>query len=119
MPAVIPFSRTLFGVCPNFRPRITAIILFFVFLCGFLIAGVRKTQEDTLKVFIYQIYLFYQKYLACKTTNTRGDRMLNTDRHQIYEFEWQLILTLQMTSAEIWSLQNYSQLQCDTTGPGK
>ena len=27
---------------------------FLCFLCGFLIAGVRKTQEDTLKVFIYQ-----------------------------------------------------------------
>ena len=27
---------------------------FLCFLCGFLIAGVRKTQKDTLKVFIYQ-----------------------------------------------------------------
>ena len=26
---------------------------FLCFLCGFLFAGVRKTQEDTLKVFIY------------------------------------------------------------------
>ena len=32
----------------------------------FLVAGVRKTQEDTLKVFILS------KYSACKTINTRG-----------------------------------------------
>ena len=51
MSAVIPFFRTLFGVCPTFRSRITAIYTFVYFLCGFLFAGVRKTQEDTLKVF--------------------------------------------------------------------
>ena len=51
---------------------------FLSFLCGFLIAGVRKTQEDTLKVFIYQ------KYLGMQNNNTGGDRMLNTDRHKIY-----------------------------------
>ena len=54
MSAVIPFFRTLFGGCPTFRSRIMAIYTFLSFLCGFLFAGVRKTQEDTLKVFIYQ-----------------------------------------------------------------
>ena len=48
------YFSTLFGVCPTFRSRITAIYTFLCFLCGFLFAGVRKTQEDTLKVFIYQ-----------------------------------------------------------------
>ena len=54
IPAVIPFFRTLFGVCPSFRSRITAIMHFFIFYVDSLIAGVNKTQEDTLKVFIYQ-----------------------------------------------------------------
>ena len=52
MSAVIPFFRILFGMCPTFWSRITAIYTFLYFLCGFLFAGVRKTQEDTLKVFI-------------------------------------------------------------------
>ena len=83
MSAVIPFFRTLFGVCPTFRSRITAIYTFLYFLCGFLFADVRKTQEDTLKVFIYQKYLGMQKKntggIECNTqtdikyTNSSGD----------------------------------------------
>ena len=84
MSAVIPFFRTLFGVCPTFRSRITAIYTFLSFLCGFLFAGVRKTQEDTLKVFIYQ------KYLGMQNNKHGGDRMWNTDSHKIHEFEWRL-----------------------------
>ena len=97
---MIPFFKDPFWGVSAFLASYHGCYSFLYFLCGFLIAGVRKTQEDTLKVFIYQKYLFYQKYLACKTTNTGGDRMFNTDRHKIYEFEWRLILTLLMTGAK-------------------
>ena len=42
-------NSTLFGVCPTFRSRTTAFIIFFFFSMWILIfAGARKTQEDTL-----------------------------------------------------------------------
>ena len=72
MPAVIPFFKDPFWGVSVFSASYHGCYSFLCFLCGFLIAGVRKTQEDTLKVFIYQKYLFYLKYLACKTINTRG-----------------------------------------------
>ena len=42
-------NSTLFGVCPTFRSRTTAFIIFFFFSMRILIfAGARKTQEETL-----------------------------------------------------------------------
>ena len=60
------YISTLFEVCPTFRSRITAIILFFIFYVDSYFAGARKTQEDTLKVFILS------KSKACKTTTQGG-----------------------------------------------
>ena len=72
MPAMMPFFKDPFWGLSKFPASYHGYYSFLCSLCGFLIAGVRKTQEDTLKVFIYQKYLVYQKYLACKTTNTGG-----------------------------------------------
>ena len=42
-------NSTHFGVCPTFRSRTTAFIIFCFFSLWILIfAGARKTQEDTL-----------------------------------------------------------------------
>ena len=70
MPAMIPFFKDPFWGVSVFPASYHGYYSFLCFLCGFLIVGVRKTQEDTLKVFIYQKYLVYQIYLACKTTST-------------------------------------------------
>ena len=59
-----PFQGPVMG-----RPILGASKSRFVFLyvlVDSLIAGVRKTQEETLKVFILL------KYSTCKTINTRG-----------------------------------------------
>ena len=40
--------------CVRLSDLVSRLLFFSCFLYGFLIAGVRKTQEDTLKVFIYQ-----------------------------------------------------------------
>ena len=72
MPVEIPLFRDPFWGGTILLASYHGCYASFYFLSGFLIAGVRKTQEDTLKVLIYQKYLFYLKYLACKTINTRG-----------------------------------------------
>ena len=55
----------------------------FVFLVDSLIAGVRKTQEDVLKVFILTIYA------ACKQIKIWGNRILTTtNTTYIYISEW-------------------------------
>ena len=56
----------------------------FVFLVDSLIAGVRKTQEDVLKVFISITNA------ACKQIKIWGNRMLTTTKHNIYLYisEW-------------------------------
>ena len=51
--AVIPIAVPFLGVS-DFPVSYHGYYTFLCFLCGFLFAGVRKTQEDTLKVFIYQ-----------------------------------------------------------------
>ena len=55
----------------------------FVFLVDSLIAGVRKMQEDVLKVFILT------NYAACKQIKIWGNRMLTTtNTTYIYISEW-------------------------------
>ena len=52
MYAVIPISVPFLG-CIRLSGHVSRLLFFILcFLCGFLFAGVRKTQEDTLKVFI-------------------------------------------------------------------
>ena len=61
------------------RPIVGASKSRFVFLyvlVDSLIAGVRKTQEDTLKVFILL------KYSACKTNKYKGE--IEWNKHNIY-----------------------------------
>ena len=55
----------------------------FVFLVDSLIAGVRKTQEDVLNVFI-------SIKAACKQIKIWGNRLLTTTKHNIYLYisEW-------------------------------
>ena len=52
MPAVIPFFKDPFWGVSEFPASYQGYYSFLCFLCGLLFAGVRKTQEDTLKVFI-------------------------------------------------------------------
>ena len=52
MPAVIPFFKDPFWGVSVFSASYHGCYSFLCFLSGFLFAGVRKTQEDTLKVFI-------------------------------------------------------------------
>ena len=56
----------------------------FVFLVDSLIAGVRETQEDILKVFISI------NNAACKQIKIWGNRLLTTTKHNIYLYisEW-------------------------------
>ena len=62
------FQDPFWGVS-DFPVSYHGYLYFSIFLYGFLFAGVRKTQEDSLKVFIYQ------KYLGMQNNKHRGDRM--------------------------------------------
>ena len=84
MPAVIPFFKDTFWGASEFPASYHGYYSFLCFLCGFLFAGVRKTQEDTLKVFILSKILSHaeqqtQGGIECKTqtnikyTNSSGD----------------------------------------------
>ena len=84
MPAVIPFSKDSFWGVSEFPASYHGYHSFLCFLCGFLFAGVRKTQEDTLKVFILSKILSHAEQqtqwgIECKTqtnikyTNSSGD----------------------------------------------
>ena len=59
-------NSTLFGVCPTFRSRTTAFIIFFSFLCGFLFLLVREKHRKTLYRFLFR------KIKACKSTTQGG-----------------------------------------------
>ena len=52
IPTVIPFFKDPFWGVSEFPASYHGYFSFLCFLSGFLFAGVRKTQEDTLKVFI-------------------------------------------------------------------
>ena len=52
MPVVIPLFRDPFWGVTILLASYHGCYFFSLFSSGFLIAGVRKTQEDTLKVFI-------------------------------------------------------------------
>ena len=57
MPAVIPFFKDPFWGVSVFPASYHGYYSFLCFLCGSLIAGVRKTQEDTLRfLFIKNTY---------------------------------------------------------------
>ena len=60
------------------------VTFFICYLHGFLVAGVRKTQEDTLKVFILS------KYSACKNNKHQGEIecKIPTNTTYIYISEW-------------------------------
>ena len=78
------YFSTLFGVCPTFRSRITAIILFFVFSVDSYFADARKTQEDTLKFFILS------KIKGMQNNNTGGIECGTQTDIKYYNFEWRL-----------------------------
>ena len=61
MPVVIPLFRDPFWGVTVLLASYHGCFSFLYFLSGFLFAGVRKTQEDTLKVFILSKILRHGK----------------------------------------------------------